>query len=272
MPQHSGLIVFSDLDGTLLDHETYGFEPARPALDRLRALSVPLILASSKTALESAALRKSLGFEHCPAIVENGAGLLPVGPFRPENASAATYTTLRAALDRLPAHLRTGFSGFGDWTAAGIAQRTGLSLQAARLARARQFSEPGIWSGSARDLEAFLAELGSMGITARHGGRFLTLSFGGTKADRMDEIIALYRSPGGPFPRTLALGDAPNDIEMLERADAGVIIANPAGTPILRLAGEDRGTIVRSSLPGPAGWNEAVARFLATEAECTACR
>lgn len=29
------LLVFTDLDGTLLDHESYDWSPARPALNRL---------------------------------------------------------------------------------------------------------------------------------------------------------------------------------------------------------------------------------------------
>ena len=73
------MIVFSDLDGTLLDHETYSFEPARPALDRLKREGHVLVLASSKTAAEIAPLRDAMGFSHCPAIVENGAGILAAG-------------------------------------------------------------------------------------------------------------------------------------------------------------------------------------------------
>lgn len=43
------LILFSDLDGTLLDHDTYDWSPAQPALKQLAALEVPLVLTSSKT-------------------------------------------------------------------------------------------------------------------------------------------------------------------------------------------------------------------------------
>jgi mannosyl-3-phosphoglycerate phosphatase len=260
--QPPALIVFSDLDGTLLDHETYDHAPARPALGKLRAAGLPLVLASSKTAPEIAAIRDALGFADCPAIVENGAGLLPAGPFHPENSPAPAYAALRGALDRLPARLRADFSGFGDWGAAEIARRTGLAEDAARLAGQRQFSEPGIWSGSERDLRAFLAELGQIGVSALRGGRYLTLSFGSSKSDRMAEVIALYRAPGGPEPRTLALGDAPNDIEMLERADRGVIVANPTGARIPRLAGEETGAITRTRRAGPAGWNEGVLEML----------
>jgi mannosyl-3-phosphoglycerate phosphatase len=70
------LIVFSDLDGTLLDHATYSWQAAVPALEALKERGIPLILASSKTSAEIAELRAETGFADCPAIVENGAGLL----------------------------------------------------------------------------------------------------------------------------------------------------------------------------------------------------
>ena len=65
------LVVFSDLDGTLLDHYTYSFEDARPALGRLRAAGVPLVLCTSKTRAEIAPLRDALRNTH-PFISENG--------------------------------------------------------------------------------------------------------------------------------------------------------------------------------------------------------
>ena len=49
------LIVFTDLDGTLLDHDDYSFEAARPALAKLETLNIPVILTTSKTATEVSA-------------------------------------------------------------------------------------------------------------------------------------------------------------------------------------------------------------------------
>ena len=44
-------LVFTDLDGTLLD-EDYGWAAARPAVEALQAASIPIILNSSKTVME----------------------------------------------------------------------------------------------------------------------------------------------------------------------------------------------------------------------------
>lgn len=249
------LIVFTDLDGTLLDHDTYGHDPARPALQRLAKLGAPVILASSKTAAEIAPLREDLGLSAFPAIVENGAGVLE--PHTAPGNDRGAYLRLRQALTQVPGDLRTRFRGFGDMSIAEVADITGLTAEAAALARTRAFSEPGLWLGETTRQPAFLEALAEHGVAARRGGRFLTLSFGGSKADRMADIAARF---GTPY--SVALGDAPNDIEMLEHADLGIVIANPHSAPLPPLAGEAEGRIRRSTKPGPAGWNAEVLRVL----------
>ncbi|MEM9938734.1 MAG: HAD-IIB family hydrolase [Pseudomonadota bacterium] len=257
-PDQPPLIVFSDLDGTLLDHDTYSFEPARTALNRLKACGGILVLSSSKTAVEMAGLRADMGFADCPAIVENGAGLLPPDEGEgPALEAGDTYDRLIAALNETPSHLRAQYSSFSDWGPEGIAEQTGLSLDAATRAGQRQFSEPGIWHGDDAALSEFQAALLERGVHMRRGGRFQTLSFGAVKADRMAEIIAQY-TKGEPRPLTMALGDAPNDAEMISAADYGVIIANTHGAPLAELSGESAGRVVRTTKPGPYGWNDAV--------------
>lgn len=105
------LIVFSDLDGTLLD-EQYDFSPAKPALRLLEDRGIPLVLATSKTRAELATLRAALG--GAPSLIfENGAGLaLPrngepavqiLAPATPESLSASPpWARSRRPLKALP--------------------------------------------------------------------------------------------------------------------------------------------------------------------------
>jgi mannosyl-3-phosphoglycerate phosphatase len=255
------IIIFSDLDGTLLDHETYSWTPARPALDALKARDIPLILASSKTAAEITGLRVEMGFTHCPAIIENGAGVLEADGGDNGDDDRSVYGRLIAVLDSLPLRLRENFSGFSDWSVDEVADQTGLSPQDAARAAARRYSEPGLWWGDDEERVEFIELLAENGISARQGGRYLTLSYGATKADRMREIAARYAA-GGKKPLVLALGDAPNDIEMLEAADIGVVIANPHTAPLPELDGESIGRIIRTMKTGPEGWNEHVLRII----------
>jgi mannosyl-3-phosphoglycerate phosphatase len=257
MTKGPDLLIFSDLDGTLLDHDTYQWTAALPALRALRRIKAGLVLASSKTAPEIAGLRAQIGFDDWPAIVENGAGLLPAGTQAiPEGGR---YHAVRAALDRVPPPLRTQFCGFGDLDCATLAQRTGLPVAQAALAQQRAFSEPGSWSGSEQDLHRFLDHLAAEGIIGQRGGRFVTLSFGGNKADQVRSLTRQYH------PRhSIALGDAPNDIKMLEAVDYAVVVANPHSPPLAPLKTEQAGRVYRTTAPGPQGWNDAILTLLST--------
>ena len=68
------LLIFSDLDATLLDHNTYSFKEAVPALKLIKKREIPLILSSSKTYEEMIVIRKKLN-NHDPFIYENGSGI-----------------------------------------------------------------------------------------------------------------------------------------------------------------------------------------------------
>ncbi len=242
------LTVFTDLDGTLLDHDTYSYDKALPALAALRERGARLVLASSKTAAEIEPLRAELGFGDCPAIVENGAGILT----STSDGASSRYGELRSLMDRIDPALRAEFRGFADLGPDAVQKHTGLAADQVARAMQRQFSEPGIFVGGLSQETAFVAALSHLGLNARYGGRFLTISFGANKADRLKE---LQREFGG---RSIALGDAPNDVEMIEAANLGIIVLNKQGRPVPRLRGEGNGTIIRTTEEGPAGWNSAV--------------
>ena len=88
------VLIFTDLDGTLLDHDTYSWDEAIPALNLCRRLDYPLIMVSSKTRAELDVLRQEIGLSS-PFVSENGGGIffpeegirhIPPGPFSPNSS------------------------------------------------------------------------------------------------------------------------------------------------------------------------------------------
>lgn len=67
------LVIFTDLDGTLLDKNSYSFAPARPALILLKKKDIPLIFCTSKTRAEIELYRRKIENSD-PFISENGGG------------------------------------------------------------------------------------------------------------------------------------------------------------------------------------------------------
>jgi mannosyl-3-phosphoglycerate phosphatase len=261
------LLVFTDLDGTLLDHDDYACDAARPALDLIRRRRVPLIFTTSKTRVEVERLQAELQIRE-PFIPENGAALFfPAGyrNFEIENGvrdGAYTVVPLGAAYAEIRRFVvavreRFGVTGFGDWSVAEIAARTGLPLETAAMARMREFTEPFLIEDPRRIEElAAVAEPQGLQITA--GGRFFHLigirQDKGRAVRRCTEIFASHIA--GRIV-TAGLGDSANDIAMLKSVDIPILIPHPDGTyETVELPG-----LVRADVPGSRGWNEAVIRL-----------
>lgn len=248
-------IIFTDLDGSFLDHETYSAEPAatlaKDLLDRGVAHLVPT---TSKTLAELDRLSDTLPFRDSIKIVENGSVIH--GPGAPEPIIlGAAYASIRAFLDDLPAGLRDKITGFGGMSVADVVSHTGLMAADAALARAREASEPFLWSGDETGLGHFRNLAAAHHLTVQQGGRFYHLTGLATKAQAMRHVIDILnrREPKDDHP-TLALGDGPNDLEMIEAADFGVLIPNPSGARIQ----SSKSGVRHAPAPGPEGWVHAV--------------
>lgn len=133
------MVVFTDLDGTLLDRATYSYAPAEPSLAHLRALGVPVVLVTSKTRAEVSALRERMGNTD-PFIVENGAAVAVPG--EPDIVLGSTSAQSREALRRAAAASNVRVRGFGEMDLTEVCQRTGLEAPVAALAMQREFGEP----------------------------------------------------------------------------------------------------------------------------------
>jgi mannosyl-3-phosphoglycerate phosphatase len=269
---NSLLLVVTDLDGSLLDHDTYSHAPAQPVLDLLESLRIPVIMASSKTRREMLALREELANEH-PFIVENGAAvLIPERYFtrRPEGCELrdgywlrsfappreAWATPLAALRETLPGRFRD-FASSGD---AGVAEMTGLPPDKACLANQREYSEPVQWLGSDTELRTFLQALEHAGATVSRGGRFYAVGGDCDKGRAMLWLREQYAlAAGASSVYDLAVGDGQNDVPMLERAHRALLI--PAhGRPLPQLDRTD-GLSIGAGF-GPEAWADGVRGWL----------
>jgi mannosyl-3-phosphoglycerate phosphatase family protein len=266
------LLVFTDLDGSLLDHHSYRWDAAADALRQLREAEIPLILASSKTRAEMLPLQSALGLRH-PIIVENGAAIVvPSGTFReplPEALPCGDGQEVRfapprdrwlALLNALAAEFTGEFAGFERLGIDGIVAATGLDADAAALAAKREFSEPVQWLGTPERRAQFVDALEAAGARVQQGGRFLTVAGDCDKGQALRYLRSAYRydAPGRPL-HDLAIGDSGNDVPMLEAAETALLVRSPTHDfpPLARTTG-----VLRSTGLGPAGWREGVLAWL----------
>lgn len=262
----SQLIVFTDLDGTLLDVETYAFDAAHEALNELRSRGVPLIVVSSKTRAEIERLRSSLGHPQ-PFIAENGGGVfIPKGYFDFPLEGAVLrgpyqvldlglpYAALRLALKEIAHALGCRVRGFGDMTVEEVAERTGLNPSDARLAKLREYDEPFVIDSAPPPVEEIRRKAESRGLRCTSGGRFDHLMGQSDKGLACRYLIDCYRRRYGAIT-TVAIGDSFNDLPMLAAVDRPMVVQRTDGTydPDVTLP-----NLVRTQGVGPLGWNRAV--------------
>lgn len=280
-PDNTQLLVFTDLDGTLLDHYTYSASPALEALNVLKVRGIPVIFNTSKTAVECQAISASLGLGD-PFIVENGSAIYyPKHHFDRQTLTKGNSTTLSGPegvsnywrvvlgaslhqIHRVLAPLTSQFSflTLSDSSLADICAITGLSMEQATRARNREFSEPILWQDSAAALTHFRDNLAAAGLTLLKGGRFYHVLGQSDKGHALSIAAGHYAARSDATagrPLTIALGDSDNDLAMLAAADLPVLICSPAHPPPPH---DTINNLTISTRVGPAGWAECIFAIL----------
>jgi mannosyl-3-phosphoglycerate phosphatase len=259
-------VVFTDLDGTLLDPATYGWKAARPALEKLERAGVPVVFATSKTRAEAEWWRRRMGNRH-PFVVENGgAVIIPCGYFETRIPGArrdgaydvvelgTPYPELLAVLHAAAAESRVEVHAFHQMTAGEIAAACGLPLELASLAKLRWYDEPfQVTQGASGRLAEAIERRGKR---CTQGGRFHHITGTHDKLTAVHILRALYaRAHEGVF--SVGIGDHWNDVPFLNAMDVPVLMDPPE--PL-------RAAVPRALVASPAGpraWSEAVLRLLA---------
>ena len=257
----SKLVVVTDLDGTLLDHSTYSFKPALPALGRLRREKVPIVFCSSKTAPEIQRIQEKTGV-HDAFIFENGGGIwLPKGLIGTEEVVAlgVPCAELIDHLQEIALRFRFEFRSMPAMSVAELADETGLTIEEARLARKREFSVPFLILSSRIDMNALQDEARRRGLQVTAGGRFFHLMGPHDKGYATRKLREIYARHWGVPVKMIGLGDSRNDLEMLREVDIPVCIPNPRSRVPLT---DEVVWSVEANAPGPEGWNEAVLQTL----------
>lgn len=265
----SNIIIFSDLDGCLLNKADYSFAAAKSVLKRIQALQIPLVLASSKTESEMRTIADEMKLADAPLICENGGAIFWSRssveiPKVEDDHKTWPKTVLGAERVRILEILRNlkakfQFESFEDMGIEGVMKSTDLPKERAEAALARSSTEPLLWHDDESKIEAFRSELMAASLTLTRGGRFWHVAGKTDKGLAMQEVRRQYRRVGDQSAITLAIGDSPIDQGMLDVADYPIGIPAPDGVVHVTVNAHN-GRI--SSKDGAAGWAESVTQVL----------
>ncbi|MEA1925218.1 MAG: HAD-IIB family hydrolase [Candidatus Altiarchaeota archaeon] len=261
------LIVYSDLDGTLLD-EGYSFCDALPALKELKEKSIPLIFCTSKTRAEIEYFREELGIE-APFISENGGAIfIPEGFFNELEYDKVIdgyrvielgtgYKEIRHVLSEVRKMVECGIRGFGDLGVEELVKVSGLDRRSAELSMMREYDEPFMMKCSQENEKRFISLVEERGLGYTRGGLFHHLMGDNDKGRAVNILTETFRRNGfGGL--AVGLGDSCNDFPMLVNVDVPVLVRKPGGG----FADFSREGLVKTEGIGPMGWNQAVLDIL----------
>jgi len=269
-------VIFTDLDGTLLDHNSYSFAAAKDALALVKATSVPLVLCSSKTRGELMLYCNKLGMK-LPFVSENGGGIyFPEGLLPSGLESQFCFSSkkegylvmemgkgrnkLLECFGKVKSKVGVEMRSFNDMMVNEVMELTSLPENEAILAMDRSFTEPFLISSTDENIiSEIISKFNEMGLTVVKGGRFYHLMGDINKGKAVKKIINIFSVICGSEIISMGLGDSENDLSMLRVVKKPVIIKKWDGS---WMGAKGTENFARTEGIGPAGWNDAVLAFL----------
>jgi mannosyl-3-phosphoglycerate phosphatase len=276
------LVFYSDIDGTLIDHETYSYNEAKQALNEINKNNIPLVLVSSKTRAEVEALRDqfkkdNLQLRH-PFIYENGSAIsIPKKYFNFDikkytnykieeknddliiEISQVKYNDLVNILKDIEKEINAKIIGFDDLTPEELSKQCGLKVDQAILAKKREFDEPFRIEPEDPELYKQVEEIiKSKGLNYTKGGRYTHIMGRQDKGLAVKILDDLYKRQYSGI-KTVGIGDSRNDLEFLEFCDRGYLVNNPKKP--LDASVESQKVHLTNEI-GPKGFNEVVIKAI----------
>ncbi|WP_221762067.1 Cof-type HAD-IIB family hydrolase [Nonomuraea sp. WAC 01424] len=222
--------IVTDLDGTLVGRDLAMVPAARDALRRFRAAGGEVVIATGRMERSARPYYDELGLDG-PAILYNGARTVNLATgevLRSRHLPATAWKTLLGLFGELPVGVYpVAFSG-GEALAVDdvpelrdYARRDGITLR-----------DPGDWAALPPDgitkcmlIGDRLPDVDIVGtVTVRSEPTYLeVLPEGATKGGALRELAA---ARGVPLEQVIAIGDNPNDIDMIQAAGVGIAVGD----------------------------------------------
>lgn len=279
-PRH---LIFTALEGALIDPRTNSFAGAEEALGELRRQKIPYLILTTRTREEIEPVRRKLEHNH-PFVTENGGGIFfPDGYFSlriPGAVRTARYLSIAQgrpyaevceALDEIAEECSVGIAGFHHMSLREIAENTGLRPREAELARAREFDEPFYFTSAGNDAIArFVEKAGARGFEARRGSTFWHFSSKCDAARAVRTLAQMFRDATHIKLRLVGIGGSQQDLPWLRALDHAVLLPNSGdsdgpcgespGNSGQARSGRGAGgrAAMAGDIPGTAGWNRTI--------------
>ncbi len=257
MKKRLTIIIFTDLDGSLLHRDTFKFDSIKDYIKRLINSGIIIIPNSSKTEKEIEKFNEELGVE-LPYISENGSaihGLNLINQNFPNKIilSREKEELLKIFNKKTPEKLINKCVQISKLSKKEQEKIFGQKDDKLKDALKRKYTLPFLFNGNNSEKIKLLKVLSSNSLTLQEGGRVLNLCDNINKIKSMNKVIKILKKTENKI-KTIAVGDNYNDLEMLKNSDIPCLVFNDQ----FKMDRINIDNLIFSNKPSPEGWADVI--------------
>ena len=256
------VVIFTDLDGSLLHRDTFKFDSIKDYIKSLVSKGVIIIPNSSKTEKEIEKFNEELGV-NLPYISENGSsihGLNLITSNFPDKLvlSREKEELLKIYENKVPEKLKEKCFQISKMSKKEKENILGQKDEKLKDALNRKYTLPFLFKGDKNEKNRLLKILNLNSLTLQEGGRVSNLCDNINKVKSMNRVIKILKKTEDKI-KTIAVGDNFNDLEMLRNCDIPCLVFNDQFT----LDQINIENLIFSNKPSPEGWADVIKMALA---------
>ena len=251
------VIIFTDLDGSLLHRDTFKFDTIKDYIKSLINSGIIIIPNSSKTEKEIEKFNEELGID-LPYILENGSaihGLNLINRNFPNKIilSREKEELLKIFNTKVPEKLINKCIQVSKLGRNEQEKIFGQKDDKLKDVLKRKYTLPFLFHGNNAEKNKFIKILNSNSLTLQEGGRVLNLCDNINKIKSMNRVIKILKKTEDKI-KTIAVGDNYNDLEMLKNSDVPCLVFNDQ----FKLDKIYIDNLIFSNKPSPEGWADVI--------------
>ena len=251
------ILIFTDLDGSLLDRDTFKFDEIKDYIRQLISKGIFIIPNTSKTEKEILEFINDLG-SSLPFISENGAAINGLDLLNANFPKKLILSREKADLfnifkDTVPRNLQNKCKWLSDMDKKKQSLIFGLKDKKLSMALDRQYTIPFLFDGTKNEKNELSKIIKNQDLYLQDGGRVINLTDKVNKANALKVFVRFFEKDNINV-KTIAVGDNYNDLDMLKTSDFPCLVFNDKFTldeiPISNLITSDK--------PSPEGWADVI--------------
>ena len=261
MKQNFKVVIFTDLDGSLLHRDTFKFDTIKDYISSLIDQGVTIIPNSSKTEKEIEKFNEELGV-NLPYISENGSSIQGLNLINANFPNKIVLSRQKEELikifnDKIPEQLKDKCIQISKINKKEQEKIFGQKDDNLKNALNRKYTLPFLFKGDKNEKNKLSKILSDNSLTLQEGGRVINLCDNINKVKSMNKVIKILKKTEDKI-NSIAVGDNYNDLDMLKSCDVPCLVFNEK----FKLDQINIDNLIFSNMPSPEGWADVIKKAL----------